>query len=68
MIEETVNKKKFNVQMILYEQNIYMSMIKLASLIKEYNNFKMPITERIDNIIKHPKEFIEWIKLNNDGL
>lgn len=61
MTEPKVSNQ-YKVATLLFEEGIPTTNRELDGLIKEYNNWEMPITKRLENILENKENFIKFIK------
>lgn len=50
---------------LFHIENIVLSKKQCRLFVQEFNDFKMPISKRLSEILENPKDFIEFIKTKN---
>lgn len=61
MVEPKVSNY-YKVATLLFQEGIPLTNKELNNLIKEYNNWEMPISKRLENILENNEKFIKFIK------
>lgn len=54
--------KNYKVQDILYREGIATSRMEVKKLTKGYNNFKLPISKALEDILSNPEPFVEYVR------
>lgn len=54
--------KLYDLHTSIFKEGLYVSRAKLGQLIREYNNFEMPISKRVEQLEKGDPEFMKFIK------
>lgn len=61
-MSESKASNYYKIATILFQEGIPLTNKEINKLIKEYNNWKLPISKRLENILENKEAFINFIK------